>query len=150
MSTTTRAADLRRLTEFRVRLSRAERERGQGWRNAATWCAHLYLTQERAGCDGVERIRRRSDGGVSPDKLRALYEGLVAQGIASPVDEWCLTPALDVPREFWLLVTRLRDDGLPYDLQPSIDWNEIAEYLKEEYNRGCVTPRARGPHDYCR
>ena len=115
-----------KLADFRRRLVDAEKARSEGWANAATFLAHTYITQSRAACTAVERIRRR-DGRINPDKLRDLFEALTSREVIPPVDDWALEPALDIPEEF----AHLRDT-----VKPAIKWSEICDFMLRTYREG--------------
>jgi hypothetical protein len=99
--------------------------RHQGFSNAATYLAWLYLNQEPRWHEQV-RLKRRRDGTINPTWARKAFREL---GLV--VDEWALAPQIEVPTEFksWLQVRTFR---------PQVDWDEVAAQFKAQQPAECV------------
>ena len=104
-----------RFEAYKAKLAAVDQSH-EGWTNAATWMAHLYLTQESA-FHGWLKQNRRKDGTVNVNKLRKLFS---QSGIK--LDAWVLEAPIDPPAEFV---------GYAHPYMPRVNWEELAADLAE-------------------
>ncbi|WCD44228.1 hypothetical protein Lumi_089 [Xylophilus phage Lumi] len=91
----------------------------QGFTNAATFLAWLYLSQDSAWHAVWPRMWR-ADGTINSDKIKAWFQ---RQGMK--VDDWAFEPPLDVPEEF-------QHHSYTHLMRPKVMWNEVAAMFKRE------------------
>lgn len=92
--------------------------RHQGFSNAATYLAYLYLANESRFVLGLLPGMRRKDGTVNAGKVEKAFGNLRLR-----VDAWAFECPLEVPAEF----NTWRIPGLP-----RVDWAEVAKEFAEE------------------
>lgn len=89
----------------------------QGFSNAATFLAWLYLSQEEGLVDRL-RAMRRVDGTVNENKVAKLF-----YTARLTIDPWAYEIPFHVPAEFSGWVSRFK---------PCVDWREVADQFSEE------------------
>lgn len=106
-----------RLKAFMARIAAADTTY-EGFVNAPTYVAHLYISQERKLLNEL-RSYVRKDGSINPDKVeKAFYRA----GLT--IDGWAREPILSVPEEFAHWSNRWRQ---------GVDWKSLAIQLASDF-----------------
>lgn len=88
-----------------------------GYSNAATYLAALYLRNERAWHDTKLPSLRRKDGSLNPNRVEKAFTDLGLK-----VDDWAFGFPIDIPTEFAnYALGRYR---------PKVNWQEVADEFK--------------------
>lgn len=97
---------------------RAVDQRHQGYSNAATFLAVLYLRNHSGFMRHILPDLQRKDGTVNPDRLRSMFYSLKLT-----IDAWAQACPIELPPEF----ARYNIPGMP-----RVNWDEVAADFKRE------------------
>lgn len=85
----------------------------EGWCNAASYLAHLYLNNERTFHNMLPQLRRK-DGTINPDKVKKAFHQLKLK-----IDDWAYECPRECPEEFKTYINQyLRQFN-------QIDWHAV-------------------------
>ena len=104
-----------RYTEFLYKLTQID-QRYNGFSNAATYLAWLYLNQEPKFHKNLQYLYRK-DGTINPNKITKWFYALKLK-----IDAWALDVQCDIPAEF---IKHNRP-------KPGVYWSEVADNFKRE------------------
>jgi hypothetical protein len=90
----------------------------EGFVNAATFLAWLYLNQEPRAHTNLPGMRRK-DGSINPNKVEKLFSTM---GLT--IDSWAFECPVAIPAEF-------KNQGNPVAYEQRIDWREVAEQFAD-------------------
>lgn len=105
-----------RLNEFDRKI-RSTKVDWQGFSNAPTHLAHLYLSNDQKAMQELV-LSRRIDGCINPNKVRAIFCANKME-----IDDWAHEPVIYIPEEFKPYARRMGWEN-------RVNWSEVAHNFK--------------------